>query len=532
MSNGTQLSNKARKELVLVVEDNAEMNQFVTESLSAEYEVITAFDGQEGLQKALTFRPSIIVTDIMMPRVSGTEMIAELRRHNELNDTPILLLSAKADEELKIKLLSESAQDFILKPFSERDLQVRVANLVSARRSKGVVDQANVELSRRSQQLSSLFEQTPSFMAVLRGPDHVFELANKAYLTLIGHRNVLGKPLAEALPEIRPQGFIELLDQVISSGKAFNGYSVPLMIQRTPGASLEQVFLDFIYQPLLDINNKVSGVFVEGHDVTEAVISKKKLMENEERLEIQVQERTIELKELNQNLKISNDDLQQFAHVASHDLKEPIRKIKTFGLRLRDEYESVLPEHALGFLDKILSATDRVYSMIDGVLSYSTVTSQDQPTVSVDLNEILKNIQTDLEVLINERKATLTVTELPTIQGAPVLIYQLFYNLVNNSLKFSKKDVPPVIDISSTITTFERNEFARVVISDNGIGFSPENSDRIFSTFMRLNSKDKYEGTGLGLALCKKIVQRHGGAISAKGRKNQGAEFTVLLPIG
>ena len=191
----------------------------------------------------------------------------------------------------------------------------------------------------------------------------------------------------------------------------------------------------------------------------------------------------------------------------------------------------MLPEKGSIFLNKILSATDRIYSMIDGVLSYSTIASVDQPTEPVDLNEVLKNIQTDLEVLIQEKNVTFLIDKLPTLEGSPVLLYQLFYNLINNSIKFSKKDEAPVIKLQCSSVSFETNQFVKIVLSDNGIGFDQENAERIFTTFIRLNSKDKYEGTGLGLALCKKIVQRHGGFISAKGEKNIGAEFTVLLPF-
>lgn len=396
-ADNTVITGPVNKEIILVVEDNLDMNRFIAQSLSQEYQVISAFDGQEGLEKALLFHPALIVSDIMMPKFSGVQMIAELRKHPAMVEIPVIILSAKADEELKIQLLEESSQDFITKPFSERDLQVRIRNLIAVRKSNEVLREA------------------------------------------------------------------------------------------------ERIKLQAVEQ--------------------------------------QVQERTKDLKELNQSLKVSNEDLQQFAHVASHDLKEPVRKIKTFGKRLQDEYQHLLPEKGNVFLNKILSATDRIYAMIDGVLSYSALTSSDQPMQTVDLNEVFVSIETDLEVLIQEKGATFFIEKLHNIEGVPVLLYQLFYNLVNNSLKFAKTTELPVITIKNSIIDFEGNPFAKIVLSDNGIGFEQEFSEKIFTTFNRLNPKDMYEGTGLGLALCKKIVHRHGGFISANGVKNQGAEFKVLLPL-
>lgn len=276
--------------------------------------------------------------------------------------------------------------------------------------------------------------------------------------------------------------------------------------------------------PLKDVNGNVLKWIGSASDIHE-------FKEQSNWLELQVQERTKALKELNQSLKISNEDLQQFAHVASHDLKEPIRKIKTFGNRLLDDYHQLLPEKGNGFLTKILSATDRMYAMVEGVLSYSTMSASEQSAESVDLNEVIKNIQNDLEVLILEKNATIKADELPVVEGAPVLLYQLFYNLINNSIKFSKENVPVVITIEASVTDLEGNRFAKIVVADNGIGFEQEQAEKIFTTFTRLNSKDKYEGTGLGLALCKKIVQRHSGFITARGERGKGAEFTILLPM-
>ena len=239
-----------------------------------------------------------------------------------------------------------------------------------------------------------------------------------------------------------------------------------------------------------------------------------------ERLKRLVDERTVELQR-------SNEDLQHFAHVASHDLKEPVRKVRTFGNRLKEEFAATLPERAKTFLSKIESATDRMYSMIDGVLMYSSLNAVQQTTEKVDLNDLFQEIQTDLEVVIQERKAMIEYDTLPVVEGSPVLLYQLFYNLINNSLKFAKTNVAPHISIRKE----KENNYVRIKVKDNGIGFDQSYAAKIFETFSRLHPKDKYEGTGLGLALCKKIVERHGGTIEAHGKEGEGATFVITLPL-
>jgi PAS domain S-box-containing protein len=238
-----------------------------------------------------------------------------------------------------------------------------------------------------------------------------------------------------------------------------------------------------------------------------------------------------ELAELNENLVNSNQDLQQFAHVASHDLKEPLRKIKIFLSRLEDDQGNVLTGRSLSFMDKMRVSADRMFSMIDGVLTYSKLNSEEQYLQSVDINDIITHILIDLEVPIANKKAVIDYQNLPVIDGASILIYQLFYNLIINSLKFSREGVPVTIKIRSTFMDIKKVRFCRIELADNGIGFDQKLADKIFGTFVRLNSKDQFEGTGLGLALCRKIVQRHHGMIEASGEVGKGATFIIHLPV-
>jgi PAS domain S-box-containing protein len=243
-----------------------------------------------------------------------------------------------------------------------------------------------------------------------------------------------------------------------------------------------------------------------------------------EKLEALVKERTAELQR-------SNDDLRQFAHVASHDLKEPVRKIKTFLSMFRDQYASALPEEAVGYINRLDHASDRIRSMVDGVLEYSTLNATKKPVDKIDLNQLIDQVQTDLELLISKKSALVTVGWLPRIEGAAALIHQLFYNIMYNSLKFSKSNLPCHIGISSVLLEKDGVDLVKIEITDNGIGFNPEFNEKIFDTFTRLNARDQYEGTGLGLSLCKKIIERHAGTIKARGVPDQGVTITIELPL-
>jgi PAS domain S-box-containing protein len=240
-------------------------------------------------------------------------------------------------------------------------------------------------------------------------------------------------------------------------------------------------------------------------------------------LESLVKDRTLELQR-------SNDDLQQFAHVASHDLKEPLRKIKTFSYKLQDEFGTVLNERGNSLLNKIIASSDRMFSMINGVLTYASISSAGISSRRVDLNEVIRAIEIDLELLIQEKRGVINFTNLPGVTGHPDLIYQLFYNLLNNSLKFTRPNTPVEIAITAQVAVVNGHSFIEITLADNGIGFENQYAEQIFDTFTRLHSKDKYEGSGLGLAMCQRIVERHGGTIAATGTQGLGATFKFTLP--
>lgn len=243
-----------------------------------------------------------------------------------------------------------------------------------------------------------------------------------------------------------------------------------------------------------------------------------------EELHRQVQEQT-------RDLQRSNEDLLQFAHVTSHDLQEPVRKIKTFNNLVIKQYASEMPEKAKFYLEKTSQSVNRLGNMIQSILNYSRIGRSESIHGTVDLNKILEEIILDLELYIAEKKATISRPTFPAFKGNGTLLHQLFYNLLANSLKFSKENIPLQIVIDYRYITLRDNRFIEITLQDNGIGFENEYNASIFEIFSRLHPKDKYEGTGLGLALCKKIVDRHHGHIYASGRPGEGAVFTIQLPV-
>ncbi|MDY7007678.1 MAG: PAS domain S-box protein [Cyanobacteriota bacterium] len=237
----------------------------------------------------------------------------------------------------------------------------------------------------------------------------------------------------------------------------------------------------------------------------------------------------VEQQKLITKLKISNQELEDFAYVASHDLQEPLRKIQTFGDRLKAKYGEVLDEKGQDYLRRMQNAANRMQILIRDLLNFSRVTTKAQPYISVDLFEIVTQVIGDLENRIEQTKGQVEVGELLTIEADPTQIRQLLQNLIGNALKFHIPEKPPIVKVETNLQ-WEINQ-VQIMVSDNGIGFEEKYLDRIFIPFQRLHGRQQYEGTGIGLAICRKIVERHNGNITANSIPNQGTTFVITLPI-
>ena len=244
----------------------------------------------------------------------------------------------------------------------------------------------------------------------------------------------------------------------------------------------------------------------------------------------------LDLEQSNAELARSNEELQQFATIASHYLQEPLRKVQTFGDRLKSQFEEVLDEQGVDYLNRMQSAAGRMETLINDLLEFARVTSRAKSMVPVNLNEILENLKSEFEVQIYETEAKVEIGELPTIQADLPQMRQLFQNLISNALKYRREGVPVVVRISSDIVrdndgySEPKNRLHKIMVTDNGIGFEDEYVERIFGIFQRLHGRGSFSGTGVGLAIVRKIIERHHGTVSAKGVPNEGSTFTLVVP--
>lgn len=501
-----------------------------------------------------------------------------------------------------------------------------------------------------NKQAHDLFMQAPVAISIFKGTANFIALANDRILELWGKdSSVIGKTVQEVLPELKEQGFIELLDRVRETGEPYYTYETIVILLRQ--GKEKTLYINFVYQPYYESGGEVSGVIMIATDVTEQVVARKKVEESErqfrqiadsmpqivwtsrpdgyldyynkqwyeftgfqerygdqswipiihpddvklcydtwyhavqtgeeylieyrfkdrkhgdyrwflgkalpikddqgniikwfgtctdihdqklqaERLEEKVNIRTRELKE-------KNSELEQFAQVTSHDLQEPLRKILIYTDMVKNDLQNKLTERSKLSIDKVCDATQRMSNSLRELLNYTSIAKNEQFTL-VDLNDTVKHVLDDLELVINAKKAVIHAGTLPIIRAIPLQMQQLFYNLLNNALKFSKPDQPPVVEISArsllateiknTVTLAPGKQHIEITVKDNGIGFEQKYADQIFIMFQRLNDRSQFEGTGIGLSLCKKVIDNHGGLISVSARPYEGAAFHIVLP--
>ena len=658
-------------------------NQILRDSLLA-YQLLNALDsltyGDKG-QHAKILQLNLILKkwleNLHGERIRSEKISADLSDYitegqSILNRMQILFAEMRHDQndELLLKIQEKDRSAFLVPLYS------LVFSFLAILLISGTYFRLRSETRLRLQAeggqavIHNFFQQAPAMLAILKGPEHVFEFANQQVQDLIGGRNPVNMTLREAVPESMGQGYFEILDAVYKTGEPFIGKEMPLQVER--GESAQQIYINIICQVLKNASGETEGILVFCYDVSEQVNARNLLQESENRsrlaieaarmgtfdwdlqnehflsserlveifgyqnalntshqdllnrfhpedkpirdeavlnsfktgslnyearlvwldksihwinvigkilsddsrnilrmygtvididpqkialeekkhfvleLEKQVFERTQSLNYTNfilkqtvSELEQTNSELASFNYIASHDLKEPIRKIKAFSKRIEDLDQEKLSASSKDYFQRIISAADRMEILIDAFLSYSQTSNIRAAFEMTDFNKVFLEVKTDFAETLDQKNIHLESQPLPSLMSIPLQINQLFTNLIANSIKYSRTDIRSVIDISAEKLegrelSFEGAQsnslYWKISIRDNGIGFDQLYENQIFELFQRLHNRQEYPGTGIGLAICKKIMRNHKGFISALGNVGSGAIFSMYFP--
>jgi signal transduction histidine kinase len=511
-----------RPENILPLKKVLELNGFQTDS---------AGSGEEALKKILNDSYSLIIMDVQMPGMDGFEVAEAISGFSKAKDTPIIFLSAVSKEKRFItKGYTSGGIDYLTKPVDADILllKVKIFNKIyqqqqelkkiqeSLRDEIEIRKKAQQELAARMQELRFVLESLPQI---------AFTIATNGEIEYVNQHWFLYSNRLEDLPESHPDDRVcEQWEMHFEKGFEF---SIETRLKPLHQDEYRHFLLKIIPIHQEGKIERWVGTFTDIHQ---------QKMENE-LLEHKVELRTRELLDKNTQLEITNHELQQFAWVVSHDLKEPLRKIQTFSHLIKDKFLTG-NEEANMYLERSISSSARMSRLINDLLEYSrlSMAALFQPT---DLNAMFEELLKDFDETIIHKKAEILIDPMPVIETIPSQIRQVFQNLISNALKFTSDAKHPVIRITAELISEkdldspmdERGKFCRIVLSDNGIGFDEKFLDRIFVIFQRLNNQTAYEGTGIGLAIAKKIMDKHNGLISARSRENEGASFILILPL-
>lgn len=398
----------------------------------------------------------------------------------------------------------------------------------------------------------SLVEEAPVPTALYVGRELIIEVANEAMLNLWDRGStIIGHPLTRALPEVHGHSFLEIIDHIFNSGEVYHGREMPIDLVINGRETL--LYLNITFKPLLNTQGEVYAIMNMAIDVTQQVLARNKILENQSFLESEVLERTEELaasneelaamneelQEANLHLVRSNQELEQYAYVASHDLQEPLRKIRIYADLLSNKDDLNIEHKRL--VDKINQSSERMSMLIKDLLEFSRLLETGNMMRDVDLTELLLMVSKDFELIIEEKKARINIGKLPVIQGVPLQMNQLFYNLMSNALKFTQEGVTPVVEIQARLISLaeaagylripeQGKQYYDISFRDNGIGFDNKYSEQIFEVFKRLHNRNQYPGSGIGLSLCRRIVGNHGGYMYVLSAPDEGTIFHIILP--
>lgn len=521
--------------MILIVDDKAENIFSLSRTLELHgFEVDAASSGEEALKKILKHQYSLIILDVQMPGMDGFEVADAISGFSKASDIPIIFLSAvNTDKKFITRGYTSGGVDYITKPVDPDIFMLKVKTLHRLSEQNRELKEirsalleevqirkvAEAELNRKVTELYSILEAIPQIAFTLNGHGE------------IGYVNERGSLYAAGpcmLPVFHPEDEPSIRQKWDAALRSRSLLESEVRIAEPDRITYRYYLIRMIPVKAGDSVSMWVGTFtdIDGQKSTNLL------------LESKVADRTRELLQKNKELEDSNYELQQFASVASHDLKEPLRKIQLCSSVLRENVLlSDTPELKLN-IERIISSASRMNMLINDLIDHSRL-SIDTLFEQVDLDHIVGEVLSDLELSIQEKRAILLLDKLPLMQAIPGQMRQVFQNLISNSLKFSQKHIPPEIRVQADRVALQAPDapadpdgpFIRIHIRDNGIGFDEQYLDKVFTIFQRLNPRDAYEGTGIGLAIVKKIVEKHRGIIIGRSHEGNGASFIMVLPL-
>ncbi|MAU72777.1 MAG: hypothetical protein CML04_11845 [Pseudozobellia sp.] len=433
--------------------------------------------------------------------------------------------------------------NFIFKPVLDNGKVVEII-LVAFEVTDSV--HAKFGIEETEVQFKNVFDQFPIAMSIIKGPDMVVETVNDNMLNdfwNIDRKAADGQQLNKILSKKLFGQLSDCINEAFETGKTVRLHDVLWESDKIQ----EDKYVDFSCHPLRELDDSVKKVIIVTDDITKRVLTRFKLENFSKRLEKQVEERTEQLKASNEQLQDTvkrmentNAELESFAYIASHDLKEPLRKIQMFMERVIAFENENLSERSLQYMGRIDNAIVRMRTLIDELLAYSRTGSEDYQFETTDLRSVLENVLENLSATFEESEAIIDYDEMGTVRIIPFQIKQVFQNLLENSLKFTKENEPPKVEVTTIEVDGEaipiegiypNGKYLKISFRDYGIGFDPQNGEKIFEIFQRLHGKLEYQGTGIGLAIVKKIMDNHKGYIQAVGRPDDGATFNLYFPL-
>ena len=493
---------------VIVADDNADMRDYLRRVLQPHCDVVAVSDGVAALAAVRKRRPDLVLTDVMMPGLDGFGLVAALRADARTRSIPVVMLSARAGEEARIEGLQAGADDYLVKPFSARELIARVRTHLELARLRRAIELQN-------ETLNDLFAQAPAAVCVMEGPEHVYRLANPPYREVVGDRELLGKSIREALPELAGQGIYELLDRAFATGERVVRPEILIKLRRN--GRLEDCYFTLIYQPYRDADGEVAGVMAFGFDLTEQVRARQR-----------AEALTREVQASEAAAAAASRAKDEFLAMLGHELRNPLAPILTalHLMRLRDG-DHHATERAI-----IERQAQHLVRLVDDLLDVSRITRAkiELKRRRVEVAQVVARAIEMASPLLEQRRHNLAV-DVPSrglvVDGDPARLGQVVANLLTNAAKYTAQ--------GGQVSIAARQSGGQIAVSvrDTGIGIAPEMLPRVFDMFVQeRQALDRAEGgLGLGLTIVKSLVALHGGSVEVRSEgRNRGAEFIVKLP--